>query len=70
MEDLKEMKNDLQLFVNQFDDHEVFHNQRNQADLLIKSSIKASLAIMTLKMNGNKKFEFDFSGNFPSINMN
>ena len=65
IDDLKEMKNDLQLFVGQFEDHEVFHNQRKQADLLMKSSIKASLAAMTLKMKGNKRFELDFSGDFP-----
>lgn len=69
IEGLKEMKDNLTLFVSQFDDHEVCWGNKKSAELLIKSSIKASLVAMTLKMKANKAFEIDLSGEFPEINM-
>lgn len=65
------MKNIYKLFTTQFDDSETFFRQKEDAEILMKLSVKASVIVMTLKMNAtaNKKFGVDLSGRFPDFTM-
>lgn len=65
---LKEAKNLFQLLVNQFEPSETYFRQREDAELLAKLSVKASLVAMTLKMGaGNKSYGVNLSGRFPDV---
>lgn len=63
---MKEVKKIYSLF-GQFKEDETYFRQHEDAKILTELSIKASIVVMTLKMNAgaNKKFNIDLSGRFP-----